>query len=1006
MTLRERAHFFGVRRLRWKNFRLWDAFVLSLPIWLVLTFLVATPVLRYLDARSFEDWWTRTESLERLADARIATLVNLPEALALRLRLDADEPDPRWLRLHVDRDVWNDWQGAPLALAGEWIPANIVRGRELQPVKLRKRGDTSVHWLTPKKSFTLKTPKSRLYKNHRRLVYSVKTPIEQVVVNHLARRYGLLAPETFVSPVFVNDRFYGLFRATEVIDESLLRRLGRMPGDIFRGDTAERGENFRGVRRNLWHNPRLWDRVAKNDRPTRPAASGLDRLLAAIAAGSPADLDQVWTILDREEIARLLAFLLVAGDPYHMTNLHNQFWYEDPSSGRLRPIVWDIRLLSLEDEPPHPLNTAFTSLLRDPRLFDAVMQVLATRRADESLLAGVEAQLAMLEKRFAKPLAYEALREGTVPDLTSPGDVRRRLEANAAVVASWVDDARVSVLSQDSLLDVRVEGRSAVLLVGVAGASASTRLFADRNRNGHLDAEDPLLPLESVPGKGGRRLLTPERLLPGVGTEDWFIEPVPSHYRLFLQGPGHPEFENALTGFLVEAAQLPRGETLSAAPGFHLWSFPHTQPRDVQLSGTVELAETLRIADGATLEIAPGTRLRMAPDVSIFARGRVLARGTAEAPIVIEPLDPRRPWGAVALLGPGASGSQFEHVTFIGGGGAELDSVEFKGMVAVHWARRVAFFDCRFEDNLRSDDALNAVHAEVTIERSHFLRTNADAVDFDYSSGRIAHNVFEASGNDAIDLMSSGPLILGNRIRGSADKGISIGEASEPWIERNQIRECAIGIEAKDRSSPWLIENELRENQIGLLQKAKNWRYGGGGQAKWIGAVLTGNELDYRADKSSTWTRHEVAERPAWLDAKLLREIRFEDDFSKLWDGWQLRGDRARLAKRDGDLVLQPRRGPAEARLALEGRWDQGYLVIEYATRNLSEARVQWDGPAGAGQLELPSSSANGRERRIVSVGLPLEGIDEVSFHAAAERDRVGPAELRVHALYLREISE
>ncbi|MBW2244406.1 MAG: CotH kinase family protein [Deltaproteobacteria bacterium] len=1005
MSARERARFFGVRRLRWKNFRLWDAFVLSLPVWLVLTFLVGTPVARYLDARSFQDWWTRTESLERLANARIATLTNLPEALALRLRLDAESQDPRWLRLHVDRDVWNEWQGAPLALSGEWTRASIVRGRDVQPVKLRKRGDTGVHWLTPKKSFTLKTPKKQLYKGHRRLVYSGKTPVEQVAVNSLARRYGLLAPDTFLSPVFVNDRFYGLFRASEVIDESLLRRLARMPGDIFRGDTAERGENFRGVRRNLWHNSNVWDRVARNDRPTRPAASGLERLLDGVAAGSPEDLDEVWRILDRDEMARLLAFLLVAGDPYHMTNLHNQFWYEDPSSGRLHPIVWDIRLLSLEDPPQHPLNSGFTSLLRDPRLFDAAMQVLAVRRADETLLAGVSAQLEMAKKRFEGPLEYEALRAGTVPDLTPPDEVRERLEANARLVAEWVDDARVSVRMENGLADVRVEGRAAVSLVGVKGADESTRVFADRNRNGRFDAEDPELPLEFFSSDSTQKLVRPERLLAGVETREWIIQPAQAHYRLFIQGVGRPQFENALTGAPIVAGKLESGTLLTASPGFDLWSFPLVEARGAELTGTVELSETLRVGEGATLSIAPGTRLRMARDVSIFARGRVLALGTAEAPILIEPLDPRQPWGAFALLGPGASGSRFEHVQFVGGGGAELDAVEFKGMVDVHWARDVRFSECLFADNLRSDDALNAVHADVTVERSRFLRTNADAVDYDYSTGNIVDNVFEASGNDAIDLMTSAPVIVGNRIHGSVDKGISVGEASEPWIEGNSIRACVTGIEVKDRSRPWLIANEIRENEIGLLQKAKNWRYGGGGQAKWIGPALAGNATDYRADESSTWTRLEVSERPGWLSTTPLAETRFFDDFDLAWDEWQLTGDRARLAKRQGDLVLQPRRGLAEARREQEIVPGRATLIVEYVTRNLSEASLRWDGPGGKGGLELPASASRG-ERRMAAVVLPESGIRELSFRALGEEERDGPAELRVHALYLREAHE
>ena len=51
----------------------------------------------------------------------------------------------------------------------------------------------------------------------------------------------------------------GYFIAKQVIDESLLRRHERLPGNIYRGDTAERGERFKGVERALFLNPSIWE---------------------------------------------------------------------------------------------------------------------------------------------------------------------------------------------------------------------------------------------------------------------------------------------------------------------------------------------------------------------------------------------------------------------------------------------------------------------------------------------------------------------------------------------------------------------------------------------------------------------------------------------------------------------------------------------------------------------------------------------------------------------------
>jgi hypothetical protein len=42
-----------------------------------------------------------------------------------------------------------------------------------------------------------------------------------------------------------------------------------MPGNIFRADTAERGDYFKGLPREVFANPFIWDRAANNDRPGR-----------------------------------------------------------------------------------------------------------------------------------------------------------------------------------------------------------------------------------------------------------------------------------------------------------------------------------------------------------------------------------------------------------------------------------------------------------------------------------------------------------------------------------------------------------------------------------------------------------------------------------------------------------------------------------------------------------------------------------------------------------------
>lgn len=96
-------------------------------------------------------------------------------------------------------------------------------------------------------------------------------------------------------------------------------------------------------------------------------------------------------------------------------------------------------------------------------------------------------------------------------------------------------------------------------------------------------------------------------------------------------------------------------------------------------SGEVVVAADLMVAPGATLAIEPGTVVRvvkaessktlphfLAPENEILVRGRIVARGTAAAPIRFVPADPadRHGWQGIYFEGDGPS--VFEHVEIAG----------------------------------------------------------------------------------------------------------------------------------------------------------------------------------------------------------------------------------------------------------------------------------------------------------------------------------------------------
>lgn len=984
--------------------RLFDAVLWSvLPLALGL-YLFGASVVDYQRLAQYDDWWSRLARVDHFAWWRVRSVLELPQALGLDHGLSVEDTRRAVVDLRVNRDEFDRMAQDPIGLSGMSVEARLIQGNSAADVELRLRGDTSVHWTSEKKTLAMKSARGEMFQHGRTTIFSAKEVLPQFAANSMALDFGLIATPTAVVPVFLNQRFYGMYRAFSPLDETFLRNAGRIPGNIFRGDTAERGDAFKYLPRELFLNPYIWDRVAFNDRPGAIGTAKLSKFIALVqavnggevqAAGEAPALERLFLILDRDEISRLLSLMLVVGDPWHTSGVHNHFWYEDSSSGLLHPIPWDLRTLDLERPPPGAnFNRFWRAALADPRVFAGALREIHGRNRDGKLLEAVTQRLQGTWERYRDAFEYDSLRCGPAgtapnPELGTPEEVLGTLRKNVATLESWCADARVALCESqagaDWVIDVVVQGRAPVEILdfqalGDAPAGAWS-VTADLDLDGVRSAGD----LEIAAASAG---LTSAKvadafpgavLLSGVRARER-LEALPQAYRFFVRGAGRvrPTLRNELEGGPVLVELLPAGVPLPVARGAHPWGFRPPEAREIVLAGNVRLSENLEVPRGATLVIEAGTRLVLDPDVSIHVRGRVEARGTSSAPIEFVNAALKQPWGSLALQGPGADGSVFRHVKFTGGGGALLDDVEYTGMVCVHWARGVRFEDCEFTGNLRCDDALHVDVADATVTRCWFHDTNADALDFDISTGTIELCRVERAGNDGFDLMTCSPSIVGNVIVDNGDKGISVGENSSPLVFANTITGCNRGIEVKDRSSPTILANRIEQNRTGLLARLKNWRYEKGGWPRLVHTRLSGNEEDLRLEQDARLSRVDLAEGPVsgaaapqvdmrWLyalhgvapavqglgaeaqwssisPARLEHEELFPDGWEVPEAHWRRSGGVDGLRHDEDCLVL--RMGADPGSISRSVQWSLGdsartyWLVVEAAASDLESAAV------------------------------------------------------------------
>ncbi len=157
--------------------------------------------------------------------------------------------------------------------------------------------------------------------------------------------------------------------------------------------------------------------------------------------------------------------------------------------------------------------------------------------------------------------------------------------------------------------------------------------------------------------------------------------------------------------------------------------------------GTVRVAGDVVLGEGSRLQIAPGTRVLFLPAAAgedrwtdhpnfpgseLIIRGRVIAEGTAEAPIDFRFVDPSAPagsWGAINL--EGSPEAVFRYCRF-----SQADS-------ALHSRDSVVYVEqSLFEDNLVG---IRFNNTELLAEKN-LLRRNGSAIRFHFGAPVICLN--------------------------------------------------------------------------------------------------------------------------------------------------------------------------------------------------------------------------------------------------------------------------
>ncbi len=271
---------------------------------------------------------------------------------------------------------------------------------------------------------------------------------------------------------------------------------------------------------------------------------------------------------------------------------------------------------------------------------------------------------------------------------------------------------------------------------------------------------------------------------------------------------------------------LLQADVLRCDPNPEQFPFVHMdeQARTITFTaGQHRVDRKLILPAGYTVVAGPGVEINLVGRAKVISHSPLQFTGTEEQPVVIESQDGT---GQGLTVLNGGTKSLLKYVTFRGLTNPDDNGWTLTGAVTFY-ASPVELIHCEFLDN-NSEDSLNIIRSEFSIDQSLFQNTTSDAFDGDFVTGSVTRSSFVKVSGDCIDVSGSRVKLADIYVREAGDKGVSIGEASAGTGERIVIEKSRIGIAAKDLSEGVFTDVQITDTEMGLAVYQKKPEFGGG----------------------------------------------------------------------------------------------------------------------------------------------------------------------------------
>lgn len=225
-------------------------------------------------------------------------------------------------------------------------------------------------------------------------------------------------------------------------------------------------------------------------------------------------------------------------------------------------------------------------------------------------------------------------------------------------------------------------------------------------------------------------------------------------------------------------------------------SYIHATKQGYQINDGQWVVDKPLVIEG-DLTVSAGANISFSPDSYLIIKGSLNSLGMLEKPVVFQPVDSS--WKGLYVLEAGESNLSHLNYTKIINTSALQDGILaltggitfYKSPVNVENSQVIG---------TTAEDAINIVKSKFLVKDTIISNTPSDALDSDFSDGKIISSSFEHIGGDAVDFSGSDIFIQNLKAIDIHDKAVSAGEASNVDIKGGYFDKVGVGIASKDGS--------------------------------------------------------------------------------------------------------------------------------------------------------------------------------------------------------------